>query len=184
MIVNRDLSRALIQDLAKQHRMRNTSVTPADFWFGKTDGQGGDWYRVLGPSPTKPVSHIKQYDAQKLPGERLLITLTTHSDPGPLRAVASLRHWRILSVDQKQSSKGKDQRFSWLYTWSDDGRALKSFVFRFKDGEHSTFERLYEVKKLDIVNKPDMSRFEIDETKLPSGYIIEDKIAKRQYTKR
>jgi hypothetical protein len=184
MIVNKTSARALIQDLAKQPRMLNTSVTPADFWFGKVAGEGADWFRTLGPSPKTPASDVKQCDTQKLPGERLLITTTLNGDLGTSRAVASIRHWKVLSVDQKLRFDGKDQRFSWLYNWSKDGKVLERVVFRLKAGERPTLERVYEVKKLDVVNKPSMSRFDIDESKLPSGYIVEDKIAKRQYTKK
>ena len=184
MIVNNTSTRARIQLLAKQGRMPNTSVTPADFWFGKIDREGKDWYRVLGPSPTTPVSNVKQYDTELLPGERLLINITLQGDLGSARAVASLRHWKVLSVDEKLKFKGRDQRFSYLYTWSEDGKVLDRFVYRVKAGELPLYERFYEVKKLDVVNKPSMSRFEIDETKLPSGIFIDNRITNRQYWKR
>ena len=74
--------------------------------------------------------------------------------------------------------RGKDQRISYLYTWSEDGKVLKRFVYRTKIGEQPSFERFYEVKKLDVVNKPGMSRFEIDDTKVPSGYLIDNRITK------
>ena len=105
MIVNHSSARVQIQLLSKQYRMLNTSVAPADFWFGKIDGQGTDWYRVLGPSPETPVSHVKEYDTQLLPGERLLIKTTLRGDLGSARAVASLRHWKVLSVDGKAETQ-------------------------------------------------------------------------------
>ena len=55
---------------------------------------------------------------------------------------------------------------------------LKRLVYRTKAEEQPLFERFYEVKKLDVVNKPSASRFEIDETKLPSGYIIDNRLTK------
>jgi hypothetical protein len=61
---------------------------------------------------------------------------------------------------------------------------LDKFLYRVKDGEWPLFERVYEVKKLDVVTKPRMSRFEIDEGKLPSGYFVDNQITKRRYWKK
>jgi hypothetical protein len=121
MVVNKVATRARIQVLAKQGRMLNSSVSPADFWFGKVDGGGEDWFRVLGPHPTTGENNVKQYDAKSLPGDKLQITITLLGDQGTARAVASLKNWKVLSVDEKLKSQGKDQRFTYLYTWSEGG---------------------------------------------------------------
>ena len=181
MIVGKDSNRATIALLSTRSRQPNTSVSSADFWFGKVDGEGSHWYGALGPAPTTPVNIIKQYDTRLLPGDRIEITTTYQGDRGSFRAIASLTHWKILSVDAKMKTNGKIQTFAYAYTWDENGQMLNRFVFRLKGGDRPTYERTYEVKKLDLITPPRQELFEIDETKLPAGYFIDNKITKRQY---
>jgi hypothetical protein len=183
MEVNKSSRRASIQLRAKQPRLPNACVLPADFWYGKMDGAGKYWCDTLGPSATAPLNTVKQYDTQPLPGDKLQITINLQGDLGSAHVTASLRNWKVLSADEKLKTKGRAQRFTYLYTWNEDGRKLDKLVFRVKDGERPSWEKVYQVKMLDVGKRPDVGRFEIDEGKLPPGYFIDNKITKRRYWK-
>jgi hypothetical protein len=179
MTVNHDSKRVRIASLSATRKLPMTSVTPADFWFGKIDGERQNWDWLLGPGPKQPFETFKQCDAQVLPDDRLHIVFTCPDEKGSFRLVASLKDWKVLSFDGKATVNGAPQTMSYDYTWNQSGRLLKRLVHRMKTGKQPESECVYEVKKVELVSRPAASRFEIDERKIPVGYLVDNKIAKR-----
>lgn len=182
LTINNEARKAIVQPRDIGSLPPHALVSPRHWWFGQIGGSGRFWYEVLGPYPTMPQDRIKSYNTKKLVDEQ--IEIERIDVDGRFRAVASALTWKLLSCEYiGRSAKNTTQVISYKYTWDDSTHTLKEFTYKSTGGPNPGLLHSYKVHRLDVSRRPNANMFSTSESRVPGGYQIEDRIAKKTYMK-